>query len=328
MRSVSRTTPPAVGLVLELDPDLGAGVSPEQWAAARQACRGELVCVPRGRWMVPEAAGDRDDILGMLLVEGVLGREIHLRGRHLLELLGPGEVLQLPVLATRPRLGPAIALTAVTDVKLVVLGKAYIRAAARWPSLLAAVQRRLETQREHLAIQGLIAHLPKAKERVLATLWHLADRFGYVTSEGTVLPLPFGHEILGQLSAAKRPTATLALRSLAAEDAVHRLTDGSWLLTAAADRRMHAIAQTSHASPLLGQQLILQKAAKDNTAESRALRSEARQIRAHARAGHRTRPPEPGHAGTSAGPPAPPTPSKTQTSDNDITPAIAAPGET
>lgn len=282
-----------VGLLLELDPDLGAGVWPEDWAAARRACRGDLVSVRRGRWTVPEAAGDRNDILGMLIVEGLLCREVALRGRHLLELLGPGEVLQLPVLATRPRLGPSVALTAVTDAKLVVLGESYIRAAARWPSLLAAAQRRLETQREHLAIQGLIAHLPTAEERLLATLWHLAERFGYVTPQGTVLPLPFGHEILGQLSAAKRSTATLALRSLASKNAVHRLKDGSWLLTATADRRIHAIVETNHSSPVLGEQLRLQNAANNNIAESRALRGEARQIRVHAARRQRSRAPEP-----------------------------------
>lgn len=293
MTSVPRPTSSPVGLVLELDPDLGAGVWPEDWEAARRVCRGELLSVPRGRWMAPEAAGDRSDILGMLIVEGLLCREVSLRGHHLLELLGPGEVLQLPVLATRPRLGPALALSAVTDAKLVVLGESFIRAGARWPSLLAAVQRRLETQREHLAIQGLIAHLPTAEERLLATLWHLAERFGYVTPQGTVLPLPFGHDILGQLGAAKRSTATLALRSLASEDAVHRLKDGSWLLTAVADRRMHAIAQTSHSSALLGEQLRLHKAAHDNIADSRALRSEAGQIRAHAAPRGRTRAPVP-----------------------------------
>ena len=102
-----------------------------------------------------------------------------------------------------------------------------------------------------------------------------------MTPEGTVLPLPFCHEILGQLSAAKRPTVSLALRSLASEDAVHRLPNGSWLLTAAADRRIHAILQTSHSSPVLGEQLMLRKATNDKIAESRALRGEARQIRAH-----------------------------------------------
>jgi CRP/FNR family transcriptional regulator, cyclic AMP receptor protein len=279
--TVPETISAPVGLVLELDPDLGAGVWPEDWPAARRACQGELLSVRQGRWRAPEAAGDRSDILGMVIVEGLLCREVNLQGCHMLELLGPGEVLQLPVLATRPRLGGPVALTAVTDLKLVVLGDSFIRAAGRWPSLLAAVQYRLETQREHLALQGLIAHLPKAEDRLLATLWHLAERFGHVTAQGTVLPLPFSHEILGQLSAAKRSTATLALRALASQNAVHRLKDSSWLLTATADRRIQAIVQTSHSSPVLGEQLILRQAANETFAESRAVRSESGQIREH-----------------------------------------------
>lgn len=104
-----------------------------------------------------------------------------------------------------------------------------------------------------------------------------------------MLPLPFSHEILGQLSAAKRSTATIALRSLASENAVHRLKNGSWLLTAAADRRIHAIAQTNRSPAVLGEQLMLQKSVKDNIADSRALRSEAGQIRAHAASRRRAR---------------------------------------
>jgi CRP/FNR family transcriptional regulator, cyclic AMP receptor protein len=268
VRSVRSAVSLAAALVLELDPDLGAGVQPEDWEAARQACRGDLLSVPQGRWRLPEAAGDRDDILGLVIVEGLLCREVSLQGRHMLELLGRGDVLQLPVLASRPGLGGRIELTAVTDVGLVVLGKSFIHAAARWPSLLAAVTRRLETQRENLAIQALIAHLPRAEQRLLMTLWHLAERFGRVTPQGTVLPLPFGHEVLGQLIGARRPTATLALGALAAQDVVRRLEDGSWLLTAAAARRIEAILPTSDCSPVLGEQLTLPPAAQGPRAEA------------------------------------------------------------
>lgn len=312
---MTSTASPPVGLVLELDPDLGAGVWPEDWEAARRACRGELVAVRRGRWRVPEAAGDRNDILGLLIVDGMLCREVTLRDRHMLELLGTGDLLQLPVLAMRPRLAGPLALTAVTDVTLVMLDESFIRAAAQWPSLLAAVHRRLETQREHLAIQGLIAHLPHAEDRVLGMLWHLTERFGYVTPQGTVLPLPLSHDILGQLSAAKRPTASLALRSLASDNVVRRLKDGSWLLTLAADRRIHAILETSSSSPLLGEQLMLQTAARAKIAEKRALQSEARQIRAHATAPwRRTRTPLPVTPVEAARSPAVPNP-RSDTSD-------------
>ncbi|MBV8733314.1 MAG: Crp/Fnr family transcriptional regulator [Solirubrobacterales bacterium] len=275
MRSGPGAVSPAVALALELDPELGAGVWPEDWAAARQACRGELVVVPQGRWTPPEAAGDRDDILGLVIVDGLLCREVALGDRHMLELLGRSGVLQLPVLASRPRLGGRIELTALSDLKLVVLGRSFIEAAARWPSLLAALARRLETQRENLAIQGLIAHLPKAEDRLLLTLWHLAERFGHVTPQGTVLPLPFSHEVLGQLIAARRPTATLAVNALVSQGSVDRLADRSWLLTDLAARRMEAILSTSHPSPVLGGELTLWWAANELRADSRAVGAQA-----------------------------------------------------
>lgn len=164
--------------------------------------------MPRGHWRMPARAGERDDVAGLLIVKGMLCREVSLRDRSMLELLGPGDVLQPPVQTGRPGLGGTVELTAVSDMILVVLGESFIRAAARWPSMLATVQRRLEAQRESLAIQGLIAHLPRAEHRLLLMLWHLAERWGYVTPDGIVLPLALTHDLLGQLiaiAAQRRP---------------------------------------------------------------------------------------------------------------------------
>lgn len=273
-----------VALVLELDPDLGAGVSPEDWEPARHACRGQLLSVPRGRWRVPAGADERDGLVGLVIVEGVLCREVGLRDRSMLELLGPGDVLQLPVQTGGPGWGGTVKLTAVSDVTLVVLGELFIRAAVRWPSLLARVQRRLEGQRERFAIQGLIAHLPTAGHRLLLILSHLAERWGYVTSEGIVLPLALTHELLGQLIGARRSTTMLALRALESDGLVWRREDGSWLLTGAAEPRIDAIAHTPDIGPAFGERIMLCQRVSDTRAEARALRTEARQIRRQRRA--------------------------------------------
>jgi len=119
----------------------------EEQGSARSACRGELVRVRPGVWRMPDWAGERDDLLGFVIVEGLVCREVALRDRHMLELLGPGDILQLPVLAARPGLGGPVRLTAAVDTCLVALGESFVRAAGRWPSLLAAVHRRLEAQR-------------------------------------------------------------------------------------------------------------------------------------------------------------------------------------
>jgi CRP/FNR family transcriptional regulator, cyclic AMP receptor protein len=257
---VSLLTRTGIGLevrVLDLDPDLGSGVDPEDWELARHACRGQLLRVPRGVWDLPPQFGQQDELFGLVIVEGLLCREVALRDRYMFELLGPADVLQPPVVGGRPRLGGAITLTAAADTTLIVLGKSFIQAAGRWPALLTTVGRRLEARREHLAIQGLIAHLPRAEHRVLLTLWHLADRWGRVTREGTLLALPLTHELLGHLAAARRSTATLAVNALESAGYIRRFSDGSWLLTAAAAQRVQAIATVSRTAGVLGETFVL-----------------------------------------------------------------------
>jgi hypothetical protein len=171
-------------------------------------------------------------------------------------------------------------LTAVSEAELVALGEPFICAAARWPSLLAAVQRRLEAQREHLAIQGLIMHFSGADDRLLLMLWHLTERWGIVTREGIVLPLPLTHELVGQLIRARRPTTTLALSSLVSAGLVRRLENGSWLLNSAAERRVGVLTKTKHAGRTLGEQLMLSRLTSQAKAEFKAVQAQARQTRA------------------------------------------------
>jgi CRP-like cAMP-binding protein len=263
-----------------------------------------MLQLTHGVWNVPQLAGERDDLLGLLIVDGLLCREVALHDCHMLELLGPGAILQLPVVSERPRLGGDIQLTAVTGATLVGLGGSFVRAAGRWPSLLPEIHRRLEAQREHLAIQGLIAHLPRAEHRLLLQLWHLADRYGRVTREGTQIPLPLRHDLLGQLTACRRSTVTLAISALVADGYLRRMADGSWLLTAHAEPRVNAIANGAGPTRVFGERLM------------RARQSLKRAIPGSRESGHdgamryRRRPirwsPDAGAAAAGAPPPEPP----------------------
>ena len=60
-------------------------------------------------------------------------------------------------------------------------------------------------------------------------LWHLADRWGRVRSEGVLLPLRLTHSVLADLVAARRPTVTTALAELGRQELVEPQTPG-WLL--------------------------------------------------------------------------------------------------
>jgi CRP/FNR family transcriptional regulator, cyclic AMP receptor protein len=267
-----------VALVLEVDPDLGRNIDPAEWELARHACRGELLLVPQGPWQAASESPAGGDVVAFVIVDGLLARELSLRDRAMVELLGHGEVLQPPVVTGSARLGTDTRLTVVSDLRLLVLRHPFIRAAARWPTLLTELQRRLELQRESLAIQGLIAHMPTADQRLLLMLRHLADRWGYVTPDGIVLPWPLNHEILGRLIAVRRPTVTIALSRLDASHAVHRRDDGSWLLTATAERMINALARAPTVSHSVGERLMPYQQLSQTTAQNRALRAEARQL--------------------------------------------------
>ncbi len=265
--------------VLEVDPDLGSDIDPAEWEAVREACQGELLHVRRGPWRaVPEAPG-LDGSFALVIIEGLLVREVYLTRHCMVEFLGHGDVLQPPVVTEPPQLGTGTRLTAVSGLVLLVLGQPFLSAAARWPTLLRTLHRRLEAQRESLAIQGLIAHLPTAEHRLLLTLWHLADRWGYVTPDGIVLPWALNHETLACLIGARRPTVTIAVRRLEASAGVYRRADGSWLLTPAAEQMIRAIALPSDGSYRVGERLMLYQRIGQATARSRALNAETRQIR-------------------------------------------------
>ena len=274
MTAILARSPATVGLLLDLDPDLGTRIAVHERELARRACTCELAHTSRGPSDLQALAQNRDDLVGLLIVKGLLVRELALSDRHMIELLGPGDILQPPVTDASPRLGGSTTLNAATNTVMAILEQPFIRAAARWPSLLATIQHRAETQREYLAIQGLIAHLPRAEHRVLLLLWHLTRRWGYVTPNGTLLPLPLGHDLLSQLAAARRSTTTIAIGALQAEGYLQRLDDGSWLLTPAAEHKVTAIATTNKAAPVIRGTFALGHRIRGVAGQPRALRAQ------------------------------------------------------
>jgi CRP-like cAMP-binding protein len=260
--------------------DAGPASTPDErgWELVWRACQGRAIEVSPGAWELPARAGSRDDLVGWAVIEGLICREVALRDRHMLELLGPGDVVLPTGVPDPPELGEPPRLTATVQTTLMVLGLPFIRAAARWPTVLAVVNRRLESQRQRLAIQAVIAHVPRAEHRLLLQMWHLAGRWGRTTSEGTVLTLPLTHDLLGQLAAARRSTSTLALSALESEGIIRRLDDGCWLLTPVAQRRVAALSRTGKTGRVLGETLQLRQRMLDAREESQALRAEAEQL--------------------------------------------------
>jgi len=110
----------------------------------------------------------------------------------------------------------------------------------RWPRLvgrfLAKAMRQVDRAADHQAISQLV----RVEDRLLGLCWHLADRWGRMSSDGVLIDLKLTHEALGRLVGARRSTVTLGLRALADENVLRRRADGSWLLAPGSLQRLEA----------------------------------------------------------------------------------------
>src|SRR5215218_8650296 len=78
--------------VLEAQPELAEGLDPEQAELARRHAVAVLETLPPGPWAPPE--DDGGGALGLLVIDGILARDLRVAGRWCSELLGPGDLLR------------------------------------------------------------------------------------------------------------------------------------------------------------------------------------------------------------------------------------------
>lgn len=230
---------PTVAL-LDHDPALGGALDPARLAAARRAARATAVTLPRGRWDAAALAARCP--LGALLLAGVVGREATLETTRSLQLLGRGDLLVPTAALGEALVDVDVAWHVLEPATLALLDERFLLTVRRWPELVAALFQRLAAQVARSGTQRAIGQLPRVEQRVRVLLWFLAERWGRVTPDGVVLPLALTHALLGRLVGARRPTVTLALRVLAADGAVRRRPDGTWLLRGAPAPAVAAVA--------------------------------------------------------------------------------------
>jgi CRP-like cAMP-binding protein len=221
-----------VARLLEIDRGLGRLLPEEQRAAATRDLMVRVAALPGGRWHARGLDGTAPDHLGLLIVEGVLARELKLVGHPTVELIGPGDVIRPWVLdVDEPLLGFESTWTAIVPGRLALLDREVMNEMGRWPQVMAMIADRLVSRTRRLAATQAIAQIVGIERRVLCLLWHLADHWGRVTPAGVVVPLPITHSLLGELIGARRPTVSAAVRELSDRRELQRRPDRTWLLT-------------------------------------------------------------------------------------------------
>ena len=215
--------------VLEEDPDLAEGLTPERRAEATARCLATAIRIPRGRWPVtPQAALPGG--IGLLVLEGLIVRRVGIDGRNGAEILGEGDLMR-PWRHAEPwgSLSATSGWRVLRGVRAAVLDEAAAQRFAQFPELIGGLVDRALERTRNLSVNMTIVHHARVQTRVHMLLWHLADRWGRVGRDGVLLPLSLTHSVLADLVAARRPTVTSALSELAGQGLVSA-RDGGWLL--------------------------------------------------------------------------------------------------
>jgi CRP/FNR family transcriptional regulator, cyclic AMP receptor protein len=220
--------------LLDLDPDLGQLLEGDRLVAAQRELRVAVHALDAGLWDVDKLTVASPDHIGLLVLDGVLAREVLVSDTVSTELLGPGDVV-------RPwRLHDGSALlrhtvrwNVLTRSRIALLDRRFTAQLAAFPEVIAAVIDRVNERALRLAVTQAISQLNRVDRRLLALFWHLSERWGRMTPDGVALPMTLSHRMLGQLIGARRPTVSTALGELAKQGEVARRDDGTWLLTGA-----------------------------------------------------------------------------------------------
>jgi CRP/FNR family transcriptional regulator, cyclic AMP receptor protein len=243
--------------LFDLDPEVADLVDARHLAAARSRAIVPVADLPAGPWSPASLAHASGRPFALMVVEGLVLRELLLAGSTATELLGPGDIVDHR--SAEDALLPSETAWSVPEAaRIAVLDDRLLVVLRPWPAVGRILLDRAARRELRLSTHRAIAQLPRVDERLLAFFGHLAERWGRVASAGVVVPMQLTHETLGRLIGARRPTVSLALKDLSGAGLLERRSDGSWLLRYEAFARLGADAaippgwQPGEARPLAG----------------------------------------------------------------------------
>jgi CRP/FNR family cyclic AMP-dependent transcriptional regulator len=217
--------------ILEIEPSFAAALDPEAARAARRAASAPARVLQPGPWTGQVGIGSPATDVGLLVVEGLLGRVVRVGPQECMELLGAGDIIRpWDVADDLASVRSVASWTVFEPTTLALIDERFIGRMCLWPAVVGAIAQRMMERARTLAFHLAVSHMIRVEQRLLVVLWHLADRWGRVTPDGVLLTLPLTHEMLARIVGARRPTVTSALRDLTAAGLVTRGDRRGWLL--------------------------------------------------------------------------------------------------
>jgi CRP/FNR family cyclic AMP-dependent transcriptional regulator len=217
--------------IVDADPDLADLLGDHELERARREALTRVQRLSPGEWDAAAAHEPAEHHRGFLVIDGLLSRTVNVLGRHCVELVGHGDVM-------RPwtwddvgsHVRAEVGWTVLEPTRLAVLDHQFVLRIVPWPQLGLELFNRGTRRAHHLAVALAIAHHQRVEDRLLLTLWHLAERWGRVHPDGIVVPLPLSHQRLADLVGAQRQSVTTAMGGLQRRGSISRRDEGHWVL--------------------------------------------------------------------------------------------------
>ncbi len=217
--------------IVDADADLAELLDPVDRERARREALTRVRRLSPGGWDAAATLEPERHHRGFLIIDGLLTREVDVLGRRCVELLGPGDVMRPWRWDTEgSHVQAEVGWQVLEPSRLAVLDNGLVTRMTPWPQLGVELFSRGTRRAHSLAVALAIAHHPRVDDRLLLTLWHLAERWGRVRPEGIAVPLPLSHQRLADLVGAHRPSVTTAMGELVRSGRLSRSQHGTWTL--------------------------------------------------------------------------------------------------
>ena len=218
--------------VLRADPALARQLTPADLPRATRQAVAPVVSLPKGIFWPQKRFPSSNDILGMLVLDGMLLRGVAVTDRPTVEVLGPGDIFR-PFEVDRDSdatVSGELRWWALRPATIAVLDAGFTRRMCDYPPVIAELAGRLSRRSTASSVRLAIAAEPRLSLRLHRSLWQLADRFGETQTDGVVLRVPLCHALLSWIVGARRPAVSRAINELERAGRMAHLPDGTWWL--------------------------------------------------------------------------------------------------
>jgi CRP/FNR family transcriptional regulator, cyclic AMP receptor protein len=222
----------AVGL-LQADPDLGARMTPNRFAAAERALMAQLVAVPEGHWAWEQMLPAPPGVVGFVICSGIFARRARVYDASSVELLGAGDIIMPWASEHDSAIGfdTSVDWHVLARGRLALIDNALLVKSAPWPEIAKALLTRAIAHARWLAGLHAAAGHTRVEDRLWLVLWQIAERWGKATPDGVTLSMPgLTHETIASLVAASRPSVTKAFGDLRDRGLLERRPRGVLIL--------------------------------------------------------------------------------------------------